>query len=145
MWPKVTVDAVLYKKSSPVMSQTSIINKAMGWRQGEERGNLAHKTCYCLDLDLKTSEGVWRSRGTDHISGVASREDQQQNEASFNCHGSWWEAFHWVILLVFVVYWIKPARWKETRLVTQKTNPKITICPGAGTFPFRGMASGTPY
>lgn len=47
---------------------------------GEEGGSLAHKTCYCLDLDLKTSEGVRGSRGTDYVSGVASQEDQQWNE-----------------------------------------------------------------
>lgn len=54
-----TVDVELYKKTSPVTYQTSITNKAMAWRQGEEGGSLAHKICYCLDLDLKTSEGVW--------------------------------------------------------------------------------------
>lgn len=67
----------LFKKSSPVMSQTSIMNKAMGWRQEGEAGSLAHKTFCYLDLDLKTSEGIWSSKGTHHISAVAPQEDQQ--------------------------------------------------------------------
>lgn len=48
----------LFKRSSAVTSQTSIMNKAMGWRQEGEAGSLAHKTCCYLDLDLKTSGGV---------------------------------------------------------------------------------------
>jgi len=82
-----TVDAEFHKKSFSVMSHTSITNKAVGWRQ-DEGGSPAHMTCYCLDVELKTSEGVWGSRGTDDVSGVASHEDQQQNGASFSCRGS---------------------------------------------------------
>lgn len=77
MWSKTPVDEELFKKSSAVMSQSSLMNKAMGWRQEGEAGSLAHKTCCYLDLGLKTSGGVWSSKGTDHISAVASQEDQQ--------------------------------------------------------------------
>lgn len=53
------------------------MNKAMGWRQEGEAGSFTHNTCCYLDLDLKTSEGVGSSKRTDHISAVASQEDQQ--------------------------------------------------------------------
>lgn len=42
------------------MSQTSIMKPWDGDR-GKEVRSFAHKTCYCLDLDLQTSEGVWDS------------------------------------------------------------------------------------
>ena len=85
-----TVDAELYKKSSPVMSQTSITNKAMGWRQGEEGRSLAHKTRYCLGLDLKTSEGVWDIHSSAEGQTVSQEWHLRKisnSEASFNCHG----------------------------------------------------------
>lgn len=72
------IDKELFKKSSPVVFQTSIMNKAMGWRQEGEAGSLTHKTCCYLDLDLKTSEMFEAAKGQTisqqwHLRKISSR------------------------------------------------------------------------